>query len=166
MSAFRALASTLTDLADAIRSLTVDEYTSRDLKSSSSIGAHVRHCLDHVLALECGIATGDICYDNRERDTVVEHDPRLGDSRLRRASARLAQNRDDLLPRPLVLKAQIAEDGRSIQVPTTVGRELAFVISHTIHHSALVAVLLEHADHDVPARLGLAPTTPQPACAR
>ena len=43
---------------------------------------------------------------------------------------------------------------------TTVARELAFVVSHTIHHSALVAVLLEHGSRRVPARFGVAPTTP------
>jgi uncharacterized damage-inducible protein DinB len=65
-----------------------------------------------------------------------------------------------------MLVAQIHADGRSIRVPTTAGRELAFVISHTIHHSALIAVLLEHADWDVPPGLGLAPTTPVDTCAR
>lgn len=166
MTAFRALADTLDQLADAIRSLTAEEYASRALRSSGSIGAHVRHCLDHVGAFERAIVTGDVCYDHRERDTVVERDPRLGTSRLRRASARLRQNDDGLLERPLVLLAQVADDGRSVRVPTTVGRELAFVISHTIHHSALVAVLLERAEHEVPDRLGLAPTTPDLACAR
>ena len=166
MTAFRALADTLSRLADAIRPLTVDEYSARDSKSSGSIGAHVRHCLDHVSALECGVVSGHICYDDRERNTVVERDPRLGVSRLRRASARLSQYPDGLLERSLVLATQIADDGRSIRVESTVGRELAFVISHTIHHSALIAVLLERSEHDVPARLGLAPSTPALACAQ
>jgi uncharacterized damage-inducible protein DinB len=165
MTTFGALAGTLDRLADAVRPLTAHEYTARELRSSGSIGAHVRHCLDHVAALERGIATGQMSYDYRQRDTVVERDPRLGISRLRRARTRLAHNDDRLLERPLLLVAQIAEDGRSIRVPTTVGRELAFVISHTIHHSALVAVLLERAQRDVPDRLGLAPTTPDLACA-
>jgi uncharacterized damage-inducible protein DinB len=165
MTAFRALADTLGQLGEAIRSLTFDQYTARDLRSSGSIGAHVRHCLDHVGAFERGIVTGQVCYDHRERDTVVERNPRLGNSRLRRASARLAANHDRVLDRPLVLLAQIADDGQSIRVPTTVGRELAFVISHTIHHSALVAVLLERAEQEVPERLGLAPTTPDFVCA-
>jgi len=166
MTAFRALAETLSHLADAIRPLTVDEYAARELKSSGSIGAHVRHCLDHVAALECGVVTGHICYDRRERNTVVEHDPRLGRSRLRRASARLSQYGDSLLDRSVALVTQIADDGRSIRIASTVGRELAFVISHTIHHSALIAVLLEQSEHEVPLRLGLAPSTPELPCAR
>lgn len=165
-TAFGALADTLSQLADAIRPLTVEEYRARELRSSGSIGAHVRHCLDHVSALERAIVAGEVCYDRRERNTVVEHDPRLGDSRLRRATARLGGYSDRLLDRPLVVVSQVSAAGASIRTASTVGRELAFVISHTIHHSALVAVLLERAEREMPARLGLAPATPELACAR
>ena len=166
MTAFRALADTLDRLGDAIRPLTVDEYTFRELRSSGSIGAHVRHCLDHVCALEGGIVAGEVCYDHRERDTIVEREPDLGASRLRRASFRVRHIDGGLVERPLMLVAQLSAGGPVVRVPTTVGRELAFVVSHTIHHSALIAVLLERANRDVPARFGLAPTTPEPACAR
>ena len=166
MNTFRALSTTLDQLAGAIRLLTTSEYTAREWRSSGSIGAHVRHCLDHVAALEYGMVTGDVCYDRRQRNTVVELDPRLGHSRLRRASARFAAYSDALLDQPVALIAQIGTDGAAIHVASTIGRELAFVVSHTIHHSALVAVLLEHADCDVPDRLGLAPTTPDLICAR
>jgi uncharacterized damage-inducible protein DinB len=166
MKAFRALSATLDQLAAAIRLLTTAEYTAREWRSSGSIGAHVRHCLDHVSALEYGMVTGDVGYDHRERNTLVELDPRLGESRLRRASARFAAYGDVLLDQPVTLVTQIGTDGATIRVPSTIGRELAFVVSHTIHHSALVAVLLEHADCDVPDRLGLAPTTPHLVCAR
>jgi uncharacterized damage-inducible protein DinB len=170
MSAFTALADALGELADAIRPLSALAFTAREFSSSGSIGAHVRHCLDHAWALERGIAIGQICYDHRERDTVVERDVQLAVSRLRRASVRLGGITDALLDRPLTLVAQIHADGRTVRVETTAGRELAFVISHTVHHSALIAVLLEHADEAVPMRLGLAPTTPtgvgaSPACA-
>jgi uncharacterized damage-inducible protein DinB len=160
MTAFAALADTLRALAGAIRPLTDEAFTAREFFASGSIGAHVRHCLDHAWALERGIAIGEICYDHRERDTVVERDCELAGSRLGRAAVRLGGIADDQLDRPVTLIAQMHADGRTIRAGTTVGRELAFVISHTIHHSALVAVLLEHADRDVPERFGLAPTTP------
>lgn len=166
MTPFLALADTLNQLHDAIRPLTVEEYTCRDLRSSGSIGGHVRHCLDHVSALECGIVAGQVCYDHRERDTVVERDPSLAAARLRRASFRVARIDAGLVERPLVLLAQLSAGVPSVRVATTVGRELAFVVSHTIHHSALIAVLLERAERDVPARFGLAPTTPDLVCAR
>lgn len=166
MTAFSALADTLRELADVVRPLTVAEFTRRSLRSSGSLGAHVRHCLDHAWALERGIATGEICYDHRQRDTVVERDPQLACSRLRRAAMRLGGISDALLERPLALTAQLHADGRCVRVPTTAGRELAFVINHTVHHAALVAVLLEHEHAEVPAGFGYAPTTPVMACAR
>ena len=160
MSAFGALADTLRSVAAAVRPLAADEFTRRVLDTSGSIGGHVRHLLDHVWALERGIATGEICYDRRERDTIVERDPELAASRLQRAVARLGGVGDYLLDRPLLLASQLHADGRSVRVPTSVGRELAFVISHTIHHAAMIAVLLETASRPVPAGMGLAPTTP------
>jgi uncharacterized damage-inducible protein DinB len=160
MTAFAALADALRDLANVIRPLSPAAFTRREFSSCGTVGAHVRHCLDHAWALERGIAIGEVCYDRRERDTLVERDKDLALSRLTRASVRLGGISDRLLDRPLTLVTQTHADGRAIRVATTAGRELAFVISHTIHHCALVAVLLEHAQFEVPARFGLAPATP------
>lgn len=160
MAAFDALAVTLRELATAIEPLTTTEYTRRSARTSGSIGAHVRHCLDHVCALERGMAIGELSYDHRVRDTVVERDPGLALSRLRRAAARMRGLGDELLARPLTLVTQLDRDGQTMRVSTTIGRELAFVMSHTIHHSALVAVLLEWAGHEPAERFGVAPSTP------
>jgi uncharacterized damage-inducible protein DinB len=166
MTAWAALAVALRDVIEVVLTLTPAEFTRRDLRCSGSIGAHVRHCLDHVSALERGIATGRICYDHRERDTVVETNLQLALSRLRRAVFRLEPLSEAILARPLTLVAQLDARGTRIETQTTVARELAFVISHTIHHSALIGVVLEREDHDVPERFGLAPTTPVAVCAR
>jgi uncharacterized damage-inducible protein DinB len=160
VTGFDALSDTLRRLGAAIRPITAHEFTARPFAASGSIGEHVRHCLDHVAALERGIATGEVCYDHRARNTVVERAPALAMSRIVRAAARLGALGDELLQRRLTLTAQVHDDGRMVRTTTTVGRELAFVISHTIHHSAIVAVLLERAGQVRPSRLGIAPTTP------
>jgi len=46
-----------------------------------------------------------------------------------------------------------------VVVTTSLGRELAFVLSHTVHHSALVAVMVKLLGNMVPERLGYAPAT-------
>jgi hypothetical protein len=79
---------------------------------------------------------------------------------LHRATTRIAGLDDRLLGRSLTLRAQVGEGRQAVRVPTSIGRELAFVISHTIHHGALIAVLLERAGLEAPPRLGMAPTTP------
>ena len=48
-----------------------------------------------------------------------------------------------------------------MSVQTSLGRELAFVVQHTIHHAALIAVLLDILGVRVPADFGYAPSTPR-----
>ena len=45
------------------------------------------------------------------------------------------------------------------EVETTAGRELAFVLSHTIHHNALIDVMARTLGVPVPDRFGYAPST-------
>jgi uncharacterized damage-inducible protein DinB len=58
----------------------------------------------------------------------------------------------------------------SVEVETTVGRELVFVLSHTVHHNALIAVMARTLGVSVPDRFGYAPSTlahlERPACAQ
>jgi uncharacterized damage-inducible protein DinB len=77
----------------------------------------------------------------------------------------VALDRLDGLPADLPIRLRtIAERGEApVEVTTTASREIAFVIQHTIHHCALIALLLERRDIRVPASFGYAPSTPLPA---
>jgi uncharacterized damage-inducible protein DinB len=44
---------------------------------------------------------------------------------------------------------------------STLARELAFVVHHTIHHQAMIAVLFACQGHTVADSFGLAPATPR-----
>lgn len=160
MNAFQVLATALDELAGAVRPLTERQFTRRERATSGSIGAHVRHCLDHVEALERAVVRGVCCYDDRVRGTAAEDDPAMARARIAACRMRLSVLDEALLPRPLSLSARISAAGVTVQAPTTVAREVAFVISHTVHHAALIAVLLEDLGLDRPDRFGLAPTTP------
>lgn len=168
MTAFDVLASSLDDLARVIRPLTRDDFGRRDRASSGSIGSHVRHCLDHVEALERALVRGVCCYDDRVRGTAVEDDPAVACARLRACQMRLNALDAETLQTPLSLAARIDVHGTTVRAMTTVAREVTFVLSHTVHHAALIAVLLEDLGLDRPERFGLAPTTPslEPVCAR
>lgn len=168
MNAFDVLAATLDDLARAVRPLTASQFSRRDRATSGSIGGHVRHCLDHVEALERAIDRGLCCYDERVRGTAIEDDPGLACARLAASRLRLRALDPALLAQTLALSARLTADGPTVDTPTSVAREVAFVISHTVHHAALVAVLLEDMGQARPQRFGLAPTTPrlEPTCAR
>lgn len=168
MNAFHVLADSLDDLAGAVGPLTARQFSSRTRGASGSIGGHVRHCLDHVEALERAIAGGLCCYDDRTRGTAVEDDPGVACARLAACRMRLTQHGPEVLHRPLILSVRISADGVIVQPPTTVAREVAFVISHTVHHAAVIALLLEDIGAERPGRFGLAATTPalEALCAR
>jgi len=124
-----------------------------------SIGGHVRHCLDHVRALLNGLGTGEVDYDHRDRGTPVEADPAV-------ASNLLAELRSELLrlgigdmDRRVRVLAMVDGDGTPHTCESTVGRELLFALSHTVHHQAIMTPLLERAGIALPGGFGYAPST-------
>jgi uncharacterized damage-inducible protein DinB len=158
---FTALSEALRDLSSVVRQLSVAEYT-RPARAdgSGSVGAHVRHCLDHVTALERGIATGLVDYDQRIRLTAIETDPMRALDAIAEISARLAGAGGELAEDSVSVSTQVMRAAPPLVVGSTIGRELAFVISHTIHHSATIAVLLRTRGRRLPRPFGVAPSTP------
>ena len=160
--AFHALADLLAETAVVIARLSRGQYADSAVAGvSGSIGGHVRHCLDHVRALESGLDRGLVDYDARRRDTVVERDRDRAVQLLTAAAARLGTIPDATLPRVVVVRSLLAADGPVVEAASSVSRELAFVISHTIHHHALIALLAERLGCGCLAgRFGVAPSTP------
>ncbi|MDH4063083.1 MAG: hypothetical protein OEW19_01685 [Acidobacteriota bacterium] len=160
-----ALAELLVETGRVVAQLTTEAYAAPGVpRISGSIGGHVRHCLDHVLALERALETGEVDYDERRRHTEVERDRELAVIALAAAARRLEQIEDAALDRPLAVRSCIAPDGRSVRGRSSVARELAFVISHTIHHHAQIALLADRLGAcRLPTRFGLAHSTPNPA---
>lgn len=152
--AVAALAELLRQLRGVVETLTDDQYARAPLGAASgSIGGHVRHNLDHVAALLAGLRSGCVNYDRRERDPATERDRATALARLAACEAELAAfSWDD---RPLTLET----DHPPGRVATSAARELAFVISHAIHHDAIVAILVRTLGGTVPAGFGFAPST-------
>lgn len=170
IAATQALAAVLDDLAAVVDSLTDAQYAESAIPGvSGSVGGHVRHCLDHIRALEVAMTNGVVNYDARERDTLVEHDRTLAWSLLKSARRRIAVLPAAALSRPVVVRAMMRVDGAPVEVLSSLEREVAFVIAHTIHHCATIAVLAGVSAEHLPERFGLAPSTPgdmRAVCAR
>lgn len=155
-----ALSATLIQLADLVEGLTDEQYARRPGGAlGGGVGGHVRHNLDHVGALLAGLAAGRLDYDRRERGTPVETDRGAALAMIRRLVAVLGG-----LPRagrndPLRLTALVSPDLPPVEVWTTAGRELGFVLSHTVHHNALIAVIADAVGAAVPDGFGYAPAT-------
>jgi uncharacterized damage-inducible protein DinB len=167
-----ALAACLQQLATLLQTTPDSDYTWRHPSGvSGTVGAHVRHCLDHVHAVLDQAGGARLTYDHRQRATRTEQDRAHAVEQLHHAARQLLET--DAEPDcPLTLDVQVDRDGASVAVPSSFGRELAFVLQHTIHHQALIALLLADRGARVPDTFGYAPSTPRPedsrvlACAR
>lgn len=158
--AVRPLVGLLHQLFDLIETLTHEEYTLRPVGVvESSIGGHVRHNLDHIRALIHGFPIGRVCYDHRDRGTDVECDRVAALDAILRLERDLLAFAWDEVPRLLVLSTLVAPDAPPVLVLTSPERELAFVVSHTIHHNALVRVMVKLIGVDVLPDFGYAPST-------
>lgn len=125
----------------------------------SSVGGHIRHCLDHTAALLQGVAEGYVDYDRRDRGTQVETRRAAALAEVQRQCDALAQLDAACSGQPVTVALMLSGDGPAMHWQSTVGRELAFVLSHTIHHGAMVAAMVEVMGGDVPEGFGLAPST-------
>jgi uncharacterized damage-inducible protein DinB len=166
------LALLMRQLAGVIEGLSDAQYAQNPVGVvESSIGAHVRHCLDHVVALLGAVETGALDYDSRQRGTAIETS-RLAALRLiadvERQVARITPDDPD---RPVLLSVTLAAGQEAVRVFSSVGRELAYVVSHTIHHNALLNAMVRTLGGSLPERFGYAPGTvaymeSQARCAR
>ncbi|MBN9118583.1 MAG: DinB family protein [Planctomycetes bacterium] len=154
------LVGLLHQLSDLIETLTDEEYARKPVGVvESSIGGHVRHNLDHVAALVRGLPTGELSYDHRDRGTDVERDRGAALGATRRLERELRALAWDELPPVVTLSALVSPDLPPVVALTSPERELAFVVSHTIHHNALVRVMVKLIGAAVPAEFGYAPST-------
>ena len=161
-SPFTALSDLLREMACAVSQLAPEEYTDSEVPGiSGSIGGHVRHSLDHVRALEAGLEHGRVDYDTRHRQTAIEHDRETAVLALMAAAARFHALDTAVLSRTVTVRSLLARDGRSVEGASSIARELAFVVSHTIHHNAQIALLAHRIGSGrLPSRFGVAPSTP------
>ena len=133
--------------------------------SRAGVGAHLRHCLDFVRALVQGLPEGRVDYDARERDVTIENDPGVALAEIEELEQKiraLAGSESGLSPdRALLVRMDASPDAPESLgwVSSTVGREFNIVMSHTIHHYALIAMTLRHFGEDPGPEFGVAPAT-------
>jgi hypothetical protein len=127
---------------------------------NASIGGHYRHCLDHFSALLEAATAGDLNYDHRERDTLVENDRFAALNATCELRAGFEKFNAGLLMRRLdvTCKTSYATSGSQVS-PSTVGREVIYVVAHAVHHYALIGVMGGVMGLALPAGFGVAPST-------
>ncbi len=138
-----------------LRSLTPEQYSQPiPVCFNSSIGGHVRHALDHYVSFNAGLDTARIDYEARARDTRLERERDYALARLDQVIAQLRASA--LVESPVLVRLENQDDSWA---DSTLRRELQFLLSHTIHHWALVSVCAASQGIKTPDDFGVAPST-------
>jgi len=150
----------LNEIKNLLRELPSDFILSpREIISNATIGQHFRHILEFYICLEKGMKHNLVCYDERERNVLIETDIDYAISRIDKTIAFLNTIEHD---RPIELKANYSISASDpINIPSSIYRELAYALDHTVHHLAIVKIALSEIkqDSDIPENLGVAPST-------
>lgn len=149
--------------ADLLRHFDDNTYSrpTSDRPRAAGVGPHFRHCLDFYRSFLRDLESGRIDYDVRDRQPELE-------SSVLAALATVESIMGDLIT---IDEAQAdrevavhhdevpGEDPATSWQPSTVGRELRFLASHTVHHYALIAHLARAQGIEPGEDFGVAPAT-------
>lgn len=158
----RLITSCISLLEDGIRlleRLDDDVYAKMSLLSSrSSVGAHLRHCLDFYKCFLTGLESGRLDYNCRRRDSLIETDRHYAIQEIQQTIEELRERISIFRIAPLLVST---EDGtnRESWCGSSLVRELEFLRSHTIHHYSLIAILLRFEGIEPGEEFGVAPST-------
>jgi uncharacterized damage-inducible protein DinB len=124
----------------------------------AGVGGHLRHCLDFYRCFLRGLEEGRIDYDRRGRDARLETDRRLALETIEEIAGRL-EGLDADPASPLFVRMDEEEGSEGSWGPSSLRRELQFLLSHTVHHYALMALLLRGHGVEPPPGFGFAFST-------
>ena len=120
-------------------------------------GSHIRHIVEHYEAL---MQRADLVdYDARARDILLETNAQEAMRRIEALKIQMKNVRNQL-NEVVQVRTQIGLDGQArFTSPSTIGRELIFLASHSIHHCAILKPYCEKQGITVDAYFGIAPST-------
>lgn len=119
-----------------IKTLSETQFNNGLNINSGTIGAHVRHVIEHYQSLLIGASC--INYDERARDNAVETQPEVAVARLNTLIHELNQISADKIVDVL---CSTNADFEIVPSTSSLRRELIFVHSHTTHHMAIIRIL-------------------------
>lgn len=127
--------------------------------NNSSIGAHVRHILEFYSCVLRGVTTNQVCYDDRKRDENLETDRKFAIYTIDKISSKLnsVKENTNII---LVTNFSVVDDNLE-SLNSSLYREFAYGLEHSIHHQALIVVALKEFNMDslVPDGFGVASST-------
>ena len=150
--------------AELVRKLDDDLFTrSVGGRFRGGVGSQFRHCIDFYECLLRGLENEDLVdYTARSRERKLEIERTAAAARLEQIAERLAAIDPDSLGRPLKVRSEQPVSEIAEWCGSTLHRELQFLLSHTVHHYALIVALLGRLGYELKpehADFGIAPST-------
>ncbi|MFT4887581.1 MAG: putative damage-inducible protein DinB [Pseudohongiellaceae bacterium] len=144
---------------EVVNSLGADDYAN-SYEGSSSMGSHVRHILDRFQSLFVGLPGLSVDYDARKRDKAIESS--TGSARFAIALVSWRMRELDLvklLGQSISVRETVYHRAAPIKISSTLERELMGLITHSIHHLAIISMLAKQCGHSMGPSFGKAPST-------
>ena len=144
-------------LSEILDQLSNEEYVqpSKTLLNAT-IGQHVRHIIELFQCLAKGYDDGIVNYEKRERDYRIETDKAQASVLLKEIYENVEKP-----DKEIILEAEDYCDAiEVISIPSNYYRELVYNLEHTIHHMALIRVVInEVSSVTLPEDFGVAYST-------
>ncbi len=125
----------------------------------SGIGSHFRHCTDHYERFLAGLAGGRVDYDQRDRNPAIESDRNVAMNTIRTIIGQLEAAAGEDKPLDVKMDCGDESDEAGWWSRSSARRELQFLVSHTVHHYALIVMMLKARGIDAGPDFGVAPST-------
>jgi hypothetical protein len=157
----QAMQETLKQGEHLLRNLDEETYRRKvPVAFNASIGGHYRHCLDHFLSVFESLGGPVVDYDNRKRDARIECSRLFALNVTRDLLGRVKVLRPEVLEKSILVRCKVSyASAESPLVPTTVGREAMYAVTHAVHHYALMGVICGLQGVALPEGFGVAPST-------
>jgi len=127
---------------------------------SSSLGQHLRHCLDHYASFLNGLPFSKIDYDHRERNPDLECLTACAITEVERLRQGLVEAAGSDVHTQVAVKMDCG-GGDQAWHQSTLGRELQFLVSHSVHHFAMINGMCRERGLSTEEGFGIAPSTLQ-----
>lgn len=125
----------LNQVTELVCQFNVEQYSKPlPVLSGNSVGKHIRHIIEFYQCLLNGLSCGCIDYDKRERNLLLETDTNYTQEAIKRITNYIEIIQDN----SLLLNASYGDAISTVN--TSIFRELAYNIEHTIHHLAIIKI--------------------------
>lgn len=156
----RALTSLLTQGMSLLQFLTDDQYRApHPGAGAASVGGHYRHTLDHFFPLLPPKPDQILDYDLRGRSLELKTSRTAALTATQKLLTEAEQLDSGSLDQPVCVRCSVSQDAVSPVVQSSLAREVMYAEIHAVHHFAIIRILCNLMEVQLPEGFGVAPST-------